>query len=168
MITRSSLTLQTPGTLILGIATEGHACAITGSIRTITGEVVTEVVESVGVGLWHTLHQALEDVRACRARYLIIATSSDEVIKFFTPPINMQPTTKTTVPPLNKTEYDEKSKRWVPCKPSVVPTGGNNDQWSILRLLFAYDCWKVVKLEKLPNTERLLKSEPKRTGAKSA
>lgn len=159
-----NLTLQTPGTLILGVVTEGKACAVTGSIRTVTSEVVTEVVEIVGQDLWPTLHGVLDDVRLCRAKYLIIATSNDELAKFLTPPINMQPTAKTTVPPLNKSEVV--NGRWAPCKPSVVPTGGDPDQWAILRALFVYDRWKVIRLEKLPNTERLI-HESKRTGTKS-
>lgn len=154
MITRRNLTTDTHCTLLLGIATRGNRCAVSGSIRTVTGDIETEVIALAGDGLWPTLCAALVDVRLCKVKYLVMLTTSAELIRFLTPPIFMAPTTKTTVQPLNKRVWD--GKRWVADKPSIVPTGGDESKWELLRQLFIYDAWKVFKVDSLPGAKKLL------------
>ena len=122
MIRRKDLTLQTKETLLLGIASDGKRCAVTGSLRLITGELETDVIAMVDDGLFATLCAALDDLRLSRVPNLIMVTNSQELMKFLTPPIFVQPTTQTTV--------------WRGREKSVVPTGGDPHQWRLLRLLF--------------------------------
>lgn len=142
MITRRNLTTDMPCTLILGIATRGNRCAVSGSIRTVTGDIETEVIALAGDGLWPTLCAALVDVRLCKVKYLVMLTTSAELIRFLTPPIHA---------PLP--EYN--GKRQAKQKLAAM-VSDDLAKWELLRQLFIYDAWKVVKVDALPGAEKLL------------
>lgn len=142
MLKRNQLTLTTPNTLILGIATRGAQTAITGGIRLRNGELENDVIEMVGGDLWETIDEGLADVRIVRVPNLLLLTTCDELAEWLRKPIKVEQPTEKTV--------------WVGRDAFRVKTGGNKHQWSILRHLFIY-VWRCERVPALKKAEGLLR-----------
>ena len=141
MLTRNQLTLTTPNTLILGIATRGNRTSITGGVRLRNGELENDAIEMVGGDLWQTLNEALADVRIVRVPNLLLLTTCDELTEWLHKPIKVEQPTEKTV--------------WVGRDAFRVRTGGNEHQWAILRHLFIY-VWRCDRVPALKKAEGLL------------
>lgn len=141
MITRRELTINTPNTLILGIAHRNGRTAVTATLRLRNGAMETDVVEMVGGDLWQTINETLADLRIVRAPNLLLLTTCDELHRWLRGPIHVeQPETKTV---------------WVGRERFTVKVGGNEHQWAILRHLFIY-VWRCDCVPALSKAEGLL------------
>ncbi len=141
MITRNQLSITTPNTLLLGIASNGKQTAVTGALRLRNGSMEPEVIETVGGDIWQATNEAFADLRIIKATHVLVLTTCDELFNFLQKPIRVeQPTTKSIR---------------VGREVFTVKTGGNEHQWSILRHLFMY-VWRCERVTTLKKAEELL------------
>jgi len=141
MITRNQLSITTPNTLLLGIASNGQRTAVTGALRLLNGDMEPEVIETVGADVWQATNEAFAELRIVKANHVLILTTCDELLAFLQKPIRVeQPGTKSIR---------------VGRETFTVKTGGNEHQWSILRHLFMY-VWRCERVATLKKAEELL------------